>query len=199
MCAFRVKTTLLLPDEIGSLQPPPLDSSVSFKISSINEFDIDIAQWAYDHALPAGIGTDTLPGSDLFYLPLVAPMCARGVLVIQPENRRWILISEQHQQFDTFATLTAIALERVHYIEVAQKALVGMESERLRNSLLANLSHDLRTPLTSLVGLSESLVRSKPPLNTTQQGFAKALHEKALRMSNLVINLLDRHVFKAAK
>jgi two-component system sensor histidine kinase KdpD len=45
----------------------------------------------------------------------------------------------------------------VHYIEVAQQALVSMESERLRNSLLAALSHDLRTPLTSLVGLSEAL------------------------------------------
>ncbi len=59
------------------------------------------------------------------------------------------------------AALAAIALERVHYVEVAQDALVNMESERLRNSLLAALSHDLRTPLTALVGLSESLLRGR--------------------------------------
>jgi two-component system sensor histidine kinase KdpD len=66
-----------------------------------------------------------------------------------------------------------------------------MESERLRNSLLAALSHDLRTPLTSLVGLSESLAGSKPALASMQLEMAQALHEEALRMSALVSNLLD--------
>jgi hypothetical protein len=54
-------------------------------------------------------------------------MRTRGVLAIEPEQRRWILIPEQRQQLDTFAALAAIALERVHYIEVAQNALVNME------------------------------------------------------------------------
>ncbi len=79
----------------------------------------------------------------------------------------------------------------MHYIEVAQDALVHMESERLRNSLLAALSHDLRTPLTALVGLSESLALSKPALAEAQQELAQALHDEALRMSALVSNLLD--------
>jgi two-component system sensor histidine kinase KdpD len=113
------------------------------------------------------------------------------VLAIEPEQRRWILIPEQRQQLDTFAALAAIALERVHYIEVAQGALVSMESERLRNSLLAALSHDLRTPLTSLVGLSESLAGAQPPLGAAQQEMAQALHDEALRMSTMVANLLD--------
>ncbi|MEN0036721.1 MAG: two-component system sensor histidine kinase KdpD [Cellvibrio sp.] len=180
---FRAKVLLLLPDNEGRLQPPTSNTP--------DALDIAIAQWSFDRATPAGIGTDTLPNSDFFYLPLIAPMRTRGVLVLQPEGRRWILIPEQRQQLDTFAALAAIALERVHYIEVAQKALVGIESERLRNSLLAALSHDLRTPLTSLVGLSESLTRAKPPLPDTQLSVAKALHNEALRMSNLVANLLD--------
>ncbi len=82
-------------------------------------------------------------------------------------------------------------MERVHYIEVAQEALVNMESERLRNSLLAALSHDLRTPLTSLVGISESLVAAQPPLAPAQLQAAQSLHEEALRMGTLVSNLLD--------
>jgi two-component system sensor histidine kinase KdpD len=118
-------------------------------------------------------------------------MRTRGLLAIEPEGRRWIMIPEQRQQLDTFAALAAIALERVHYIEVAQNALVHMESERLRNSLLATLSHDLRTPLTSLVGLAESLSLSKPPLLQEQQELADALRAETQRMSALVTNLLD--------
>jgi two-component system sensor histidine kinase KdpD len=188
---FRAKTTLLLPDQAGRLQLPLVVKDQTSRAANMSVLDMGIAQWAFDQAEPAGIGTNTLPASSFFYLPLVAPMRTRGILAIEPENRRWILIPEQRQQLDTFAALAAIALERVHYIDVAQDALVRMESERLRNSLLATLSHDLRTPLTSLVGLSESLAMSKPPLTSGQQELAESLHEETLRMSKLVTNLLD--------
>jgi two-component system sensor histidine kinase KdpD len=181
---FGARAILLVPDLDGRLQLPAGADTAGAP-------DIGVAQWAYDHAESAGFGTGTLPASRCFYLPLVAPMRTRGVLAIEPERQRWILIPEQRQQLDTFAALAAIALERVHYIEVAQGALVNMETERLRNSLLAALSHDLRTPLTSLVGLSESLTRAKPPLPAAQLDMAHSLHGEALRMSALIANLLD--------
>lgn len=180
--AFRAQATLLLPDDTGRLLPPS---------NTVSGLDMGIAQWAFDKVEAAGIGTDTLPASNFFYLPLVAPMRTRGLLAIQPESKRWIMIPEQRQQLDTFAALAAIALERVHYIEVAQDALIHMESERLRNSLLAALSHDLRTPLTSLVGISESLAMSKPALADAQLHMAQALRDETLRLSALVTNLLD--------
>lgn len=180
--SFGARAALLAPDADGRLVVPGVTPP---------GFDSGIAQWAFDHAQSAGLGTDTLPASPVFYLPLVAPMRTRGVLAIEPDADRWVLIPEQRRQLDALAALAAIALERVHYVEVAQSALVSMESERLRNSLLAALSHDLRTPLTSLVGLSESLLRSEPPLAETPSGLAQSLHEEALRMSTLVTNLLD--------
>jgi len=196
--AFHARSTLMVPDDDGRLRmPPPGNGSGgapavdAVYIAHRSALDIGIAQWSFDHAESAGLGTGTLPASRIFYLPLEAPMRTRGVLAIEPANPRWILIPEQRQQLDTFAALAAIALERVHYIEVAQNALVNMESERLRNSLLAALSHDLRTPLTSLVGLSESLAGSKPALAPSQLDMAAALHNEALRMSALVSNLLD--------
>ncbi|MEP6885992.1 MAG: two-component system sensor histidine kinase KdpD [Gammaproteobacteria bacterium] len=182
---FRAAAALLLPDEDGQL------SMRSERADTALVVEIGIAQWAFDKGQPAGFGTDTLPGSEVLYIPLRAPTLARGVLAVKAHNRRLLRIPEQRQLLDTFAALIAIALERVHYVEVAQDALVSMESERLRNSLLAALSHDLRTPLTVLVGLAESLTLTKPPLSAAQIESAEAIQDEARRMSTLVSNLLD--------
>ena len=182
--AFGARAVLLLPDADDRIV-------VHDAAPELAGLDAGVAQWAFEHASPAGHGTHTLPGSPLFYLPLRAPMRTRGVLAIAPDGGRWLPLPEQRQQLDTYAALAAIALERVHYIEVAQAALVNMESERLRNSLLAALSHDLRTPLTALVGLSESLVRADPPLAPAEHDTAVALHEEARRLGTMVANLLD--------
>jgi two-component system sensor histidine kinase KdpD len=182
---FRASAALLLPNASGQL------AMTSSRTDTALNVDIGIAQWAFDKGQPAGFGTDTLPGSEFLYIPLRAPTRARGVLAVKARNRRLLRIPEQRQLLDTFAALIAIALERVHYVEVAQDALVRMESERLRNSLLAALSHDLRTPLTVLVGLAESLTLTKPPLSPAQLENAEAIQDEARRMSTLVSNLLD--------
>jgi two-component system, OmpR family, sensor histidine kinase KdpD len=189
--AFNAKATLLLPDDTGHLQLPITEREKSSTRANVEKLDLGIAQWAFEHSRPAGIGTDTLPASRFFYLPLVGPMRTRGLLVIEPENRHWILIPEQRQQLDTFAALIALTLERVHYIRVAQDALVHMESDRLRNSLLASLSHDLRAPLASLLSLSKSLVKSCSSLIPLQQKLAKALREETLKLWGLISNLFD--------
>ena len=188
---FSAKATLLLPNGAGSLQMPTATHGDDHRAPSISARDLATAQSAFDRATPAGASTDTEPDSHFFYLPLLAPMRTRGVLAIELGDQHWVMVPEQRKQLDTFATLAAIALERVHYVEVAQDALVDMESERLRNSLLAAISHDLRTPMTSLVGLSESLALSSPRLDVLQLELADALRDEALRMSDLVTNLLD--------
>jgi two-component system, OmpR family, sensor histidine kinase KdpD len=182
---FRASAALLLPNAAGQL------AATSARTNTALAVDIGIAQWAFDKGRPAGFGTDTLPGTEVLYIPLRAPSHARGVLAVKAHNRRLLRIPEQRQLLDTFAALIAIALERVHYVEVAQNAVVRMESERLRNSLLAALSHDLRTPLTVLVGLAESLTLTKPPLSEEQLESAEAIQDEARRMSTLVSNLLD--------
>lgn len=182
--AFGTNATILLTDMRDKLEPPLPDEAAS-------EIDLGVAQWSFDHAEPAGFGTDTLPGSTMLYMPLRAPMRTRGVLAVKPLNKRWSLIPEQRRQLEAFAALIATALERVHYIEVAQAAIVKIESERLRNSVLSALSHDLRTPLTVLVGVADSLTLSQPPLGDKQAELAATLRIEAVRMSALVDNLLD--------
>jgi two-component system sensor histidine kinase KdpD len=181
---FRAQVALFIPDADDRLQ---LHGSRDVQAA----VDPGAAQWAFDKGQPAGTGTDTLAGSAFLYLPLHAPMRTRGVLAIRPESRRLLLVPEQKRQLDTFAALAAIALERVHYVEVAQQALLRMESERLRNSLLAALSHDLRTPLAALIGLAESLTLTRPALSASQLESTQAIADEAHRMSALVNNLLD--------
>ena len=182
---FQARVAILIPDDQDRLRP-------TGRPGGVLEIDLQVAaQWAYDKGQPAGVGTDTLPSSEFLYLPLRAPMRTRGVLAIKAANRRLLMIPEQQRHLDTFAALVAIALERVHYVEVAQAALLRMESERLRNSLLSALSHDLRTPLASLVGLAEMLELTKPELTDAQRETARAISEQAKRMSALVNNLLD--------
>ncbi|MEO7007523.1 MAG: DUF4118 domain-containing protein, partial [Caldimonas sp.] len=126
---FRARTHVYLLGDDDRLQPPPSDANAA-------GLDLGTARWALDHNQAAGLGTATLPGSAWLYLPLKAPMRARGVLALQPAQPRLLLVPEQRRQLETFAALCAIALERVHYVDVAQHATVQMESERLRNSLL---------------------------------------------------------------
>ena len=154
-------------------------------------FDANVADWAFRNTQPAGLATSTLSAQSWHYVPLKAPMRVRGVLALQPAQPRWLLIPEQLQQLDTLARQIAIALERVHYVDIAQQAVVEMESERLRNTLLAAISHDVRTPLTALIGLAESLQRSLPPLGRQQAGMVQAMTQQARQLNALVTNLLD--------
>nr|WP_315192397.1 DUF4118 domain-containing protein [uncultured Albidiferax sp.] len=156
-----------------------------------HDFDAGIAEWVLRTGHSAGLATTTLPAHPWHCVPLQAPMRVRGVLALKPSQARWLLIPEQQKLLQTLARQIAIALERVHYVEVAQEAVVHMESERLRNTLLAAISHDVRTPLTALMGLAESLHTAQPPLAPAQADTAQAMVVQARELSALVTNLLD--------
>jgi two-component system sensor histidine kinase KdpD len=178
---FGARSALLVADASDRLQ------SVAGATTMV---DMGVAQWAYDRGEPAGRGTDTLPASGCLVLPLKAPMRLRGVLAIEPADAR-LWGPEQRRVLDTCASLIAISLERIHYIDVAQSTTLQMESERLRNSLLSAISHDLRTPLAALMGLADSLALTRPPLSGAQQEIAESMRQSVLRMNAQVANLLD--------
>ncbi len=192
--ASRGKAAVLMLEEDETLRPAAVESG---KI----EVDMAIARWCVDHAEPAGTGTDTLPAAGKLYLPLKAPVRTRGALVFEPADAGQLMIPEQRRLLETCAALIAIALERVHFVTVAQRTLVDMESERLRNSVLAALSHDLRTPLTALVGLSETLAQelAREPRPPGSDAKALAIRDQARRTAQLVDNLLEMARLEAGR
>jgi two-component system sensor histidine kinase KdpD len=126
---FGGQIAIILPSREEKLIPPT-------PIERYHRLDLDIAQWTFDKGELAGFATDTLPSSEFRFFPLRAPVRIRGVLAIRPERQQWLLIPEQQRQLETFANLIAIALERVHFVEVAQEMVVYIESERLRQTFL---------------------------------------------------------------
>lgn len=151
--------------------------------------DDSIAQWAYDHSQAAGHGTDTLSAAKGCYLPLKAPMRVRGVLVLELAQSERLNDPQERRLLEACMSQLAIALERVHFVEVAQSTLVQIEGEKMRNTLLAAISHDLRTPLTTLIGAADTALPHAPPgpLPELLQG----IHEQATSMQRLIENLLD--------
>ncbi len=143
---FQAKVALLLPDSQEKVrQPVVAEGEEPPPPTLLFDTDLGIAQWVYDNQQPAGLGTNTLPANPTLYLPLRAPMRTRGVLAMVPATLHQIVQPEQQRLLDTFAAQIALALERVHYVEIAQDVLVSMEIERLRHSLLSTGSHDLQT------------------------------------------------------
>ena len=150
---FASRAVVLVPDKNGRLQHPrsePLPAS-------LRAADLSVAQWVFDHSAPAGLGTDTLPAAPAQYLPLKGSRRTLGVLAVQPAQRRRLLLPEQRHLLETFAGQIALALERADLAEEAETARISAETESLRNTLLASISHDLRTPLSVIAGASSAL------------------------------------------
>ncbi|RQV07014.1 DUF4118 domain-containing protein [Burkholderia cenocepacia] len=198
---FRARVAFLLPDSADQVRQKIEEPDAAVTLTGA-DLDSDVGQWVYDQQKPAGRGTDTLPATAALYLPLKAPMRTRGVLAVASREPRELEVPEQQRMLDAFAAQIALALERVHYVEIARDALVNMESERLRNSLLSAISHDLRTPLTTIVGFSSMLANGRAAAQAGDAAAAArlaqregelvdAIHDEALRMTGIVTNLLD--------
>ncbi|HYE34781.1 sensor histidine kinase KdpD [Methylocaldum sp.] len=185
---FGSRNVILFPDENGRIAYPA-DKALD---ESLRGCDLGVAQWVYDHDEMAGQGTNTLAGAKAVYFPLAAADQVIGVLVMLPVNLRRIFLPEQQKLLETLLGQIAQAIERVRLSEQAKMASVQMEAERLRNSLLNSISHDLRTPLATIVGSASTLAEGDAALKPEdRQDLSRAICEEALRMSNLVNNILD--------
>jgi two-component system, OmpR family, sensor histidine kinase KdpD len=185
---FAGRAAVLLPDEEGRLihQPAPAGSG------SLRDADVSIAQWVFDHDTPAGLGTDTLPGAPAQYLPLRGSGKVLGVLAVEPSHRRRLLLPEQRHLLDTFAGQIALALERAVLADEAERARVSAETESLRNTLLASISHDLRTPLAVIAGASSALNDESTAFDEhSRRLLASSIESKANEMTQIISNVLD--------
>src|SRR5215471_7800574 len=185
---FQCQAVVLLPEADGKLRypdEPPLETS-------FRHADLAVAQWVADHGRPAGLGTDTLPAAGGQYLPLGEEGRTVGVLGVLPSNVRRVLLPEQSHLLSTFAGQIALALERARLAEAAEASSLAAERETLRNTLLASISHDLRTPLAVMAAAGSTLAQHGTHLDEgTRVALAHSVETTAREMSDLVSNVLD--------
>jgi two-component system sensor histidine kinase KdpD len=184
---LRVRVVLLLPDAqtvaVRAGYPPE---------DMLDEADLAAAQWAFDNERPAGRGADTLPGAKRLFLPMRTGRGTIGVIGLDADGTGPILTPEGRRLLDALADMGALALERVRLVEDLDRAERAAETDRLARALLTSISHDLRTPLASVLGAASTLrdlegalpVESKAELLTT-------IIEESERLNRFIVNLLD--------
>ncbi len=115
-----------------------------------------------------------------------------GVLAVQAANQRRVLLPEQRHLLETFAGQIALALERIQLAHAAESSRVEAETESLRNTLLASISHDLRTPLAVIAGAGSALADPGGELDAeSRRKLAQSIETRARDMSDVISNVLD--------
>lgn len=150
------------------------------------------AEWAWKHDKIAGRGSATLPAALWLFLPLKTVHRSVGVLGVQMTEDADIPSTEQLQLLEALADQAAIAIERTALMADIEAAKVMTERERLRSALLSSLSHDLRTPLVSIMGSASSLLNYDSMLDASKRKeLAQTIQDEAERLNRFVQNLLD--------
>ena len=184
---LKARVVLLLPDgETISVRAgyPPEDT--------LHEADLAAAKWAWDHAQPAGRGANTLPGAKRLFLPLRTGRGAVGIVGLDNDGTGPLLTPDQRRLFDALADQAALAIERINLAHDVEKTRVAAETERLRSALLTSLSHDLRTPLASILGSATSLRSYRSTLDeAAQDELIRTIQEETERLNQFISDLLD--------
>jgi two-component system sensor histidine kinase KdpD len=150
------------------------------------------ARWAFDRGEPAGADTATLPNAPWLFLPLSATRGRIGVVGVEEAPDGVPIDSERRALLDTLIDQTAVALDRAMLASEIATARTAAETERVRNILLASISHDFRTPLASILGAATSLIDYGSRLDADARGDLLAqVKEEAEQLDGMVRNLLS--------
>jgi two-component system sensor histidine kinase KdpD len=164
----------------------------------LEEAELAAAKWCWEKNHVAGRGSDTLPGAKWLFLPMRTgrgPIAVVGVIRDEPgqEARRSPLTPEQQRLLDALADQAALAIERVTLARDLHQARLRAETDRLRSALLTSISHDLRTPLASILGSATSLASQQGAAldGQTRQALLATIVDEAYRLNRFIGNLLD--------
>lgn len=184
---LKVRVVLLLPEEglltVKSGYPPE---------DQLDAADLAAANWAWSNDRPAGRGSDTLPGAKRLFLPMRTGRGPIGVIGIDNDRTGPLLTPDQRRLLDALVDQGALAIERVLLVEDMDRVKRTVESERLRSALLTSISHDLKTPLASVLGAASTMRDLAGALSDAQKrDLLATVIEESERLNRFIANLLD--------
>ncbi|UPT89445.1 sensor histidine kinase KdpD [Bradyrhizobium barranii subsp. apii] len=184
---LKVRVVLLLPEEglltVKSGYPPE---------DQIDQADLAAANWAWSNDRPAGRGSDTLPGAKRLFLPMRTGRGPIGVIGIDNDRTGPLLTPDQRRLLDALVDQGALAIERVLLVEDVDRVKRTVESERLRSALLTSISHDLKTPLASVLGAASTMRDLAGALSDTEKrDLLATVIDESERLNRFIANLLD--------
>jgi len=184
---LKVRVVLLLPE----------GSSIAVKAGyppedTLEESELAAAKWAWQSNQPAGRGADTLPGTRRLFLPMRTGRGEIGVVGIDRDKPGPLLAPDERRLLDAIIDQGALAIERVLLVEDMARVQRTAETERLRSAMLTSLSHDLRTPLASILGAAGAIRDLSPKLGEDEKAdLVATIVEEAERLNRFIANLLD--------
>lgn len=184
---LKVRVVLLLPDN-GMIAVkagyPPEDE--------LDKADLAAANWAWSNDRPAGRGSDTLPGAKRLFLPMRTGRGPIGVIGIDDDRTGPLLTPDQRRLLDALVDQGALAIERVQLVEDMDRVERNAESDRLRAALLTSISHDLKTPLASVLGAASTLRDLGTRLSDAERAdLLGTIIDESERLNRFIANLLD--------
>ena len=184
---LKVRVVLLLPED-GVLTVkagyPPEDQ--------LDKADLAAANWAWGNDRTAGRGSDTLPGAKRLFLPMRTGRGPIGVIGIDDDKTGPLLTPDQRRLLDALVDQGALAIERVLLVEDMDRVKRTVESDRLRSALLTSISHDLKTPLASVLGAARTMRDLASGLTDAEKrDLLATVIDESERLNRFIANLLD--------
>lgn len=182
---FDAEVAVIMGDTEGEVSRTPHPASTY----SPDAKELGVAEWVYWNEKRAGKNTDTLPSSQATYFPMSGPRYPLGVIGVKFRVEANLSL-DQESLLENFISQITSAIERELLNEVNKKSIVLAESERLYKTLFNSISHEFRTPIATIMGLSENLISSGSETRKSQSEIGE-IHIAAERLNRLVANLLD--------
>lgn len=180
---FQIKCIIFLKNENGLLESPTNDEKKIF----CSENDMSVASWVFKHSLKAGKYTDTLPSGKYTFYPLTGNSGNMGVVAVEHVT---LFTQGQEQFWEAFLSQISGKYEREILKEAAKKAYFLNESDKLYKTLFNSISHELRIPVTTIMGASETLMTQDYPEDARNKLYQQ-LNLASVRLNRLIENLLN--------
>jgi len=180
---FNLESLILLRNDTNQLE----NSIQNDKNIILTINDMSVATWSFQHTSKAGKHTDTLPSCSYTFYPLKGNQMNLGVIAIEQAQ---VFTQGEEQFWEAFISQISGKFEREYLRNMAKNAYLLNESDKLYKTLFNSISHELRIPVATIMGASDTLLMQDYPIETQKKLYSE-INTASIRLNRLIENLLN--------